>query len=488
MKLIGRDNQIKVLENILNSARPEFLAIYGRRRVGKTFLIREFFKNKNEIIFFNVSGTKGGILREQIRHFTQQMGLAFYNGAELKANKNWDQTFEQLTKAINTCSPNKKIILFFDELPWMATKNSRLLSMLDYYWNQHWSNYSNLKLIICGSSASWIIQKIIKSRGGLHNRITEKIALEPFDLKDTEKFLNSLGVKLTHSQILLIYMAMGGIPYYLSKIKKGMSAAQTIELLAFSKKAFFLEEFDNLFASLFDDGDVYEKLIKIIGKTRYGIGQRRLLEMMGKALLGSGGVKKLRELEEAGFIESFKPLYHQKKGIYYRLIDEYTIFYLKWIEPIRDMLQSQSLETGNWQALQNTPEWHSWAGYAFEAVCYKHISAIRKALCLGPTALASSWRFSPHKNSKQPGAQIDLLFDRKDGAITLCEIKYTAEPFTLNRDYFEILQRKIKVFVDSTKIKKQIFLTMISASGIKPTIYSEEIVNGLVTLEDFFKE
>lgn len=488
MPLIGRDKQIKILENILNSARPEFLAIYGRRRVGKTFLVREFFKNQKEILFFNVSGTKGGTLKEQIRHFTQQMGMAFYNSAELKVNKNWDQTFEQLTKAINTCSSNKKIILFFDELPWMATKNSRLLAMLDYYWNQHWSNNPNLKLIICGSSASWIIQKIIKSRGGLHNRITEKIALEPFDLNDTKKFLNSLNIKLTHSQILLIYMTMGGIPYYLSKIKKGMSAAQTIELLAFSKKAFFLEEFDNLFASLFDDGDIYEKIVKLIGKNRYGIGQRRLLEAMGKTLVGSGGIKKIRELEEAGFVESFKPLYHQKKGIYYRLIDEYTIFYLKWIEPIRDMLQSQSLEPGNWQALQNTPEWHSWAGYAFEAVCYKHISAIRKTLSLGPTALASSWRFSPHKNSKQKGAQIDLLFDRKDGVITLCEIKYTAEPFSLTKDYFEILQRKIKVFAEKTKTKKQIFLSLVSANGIKPTLYSEDIVSGLVTLEDFFSE
>lgn len=487
MPLVGRDNQIKTLENILNSVKPEFLAIYGRRRVGKTFLVREFFKNKQETIFFNVSGAKNGMLKEQIQHFIQQIGLVFYHGADLKTSKTWDQAFEQLTKAINHCSPNKKIILFFDELPWMATKNSRLLSTLDYYWNQHWSNYPNLKLIICGSSASWIIQKIIKSRGGLHNRITEKIALEPFSLKETKDFLNSMGVKLTHSQILLIYMAMGGVPYYLSKIKKGLSAAQIIELLAFSKNAFFLEEFDNLFASLFDDGDIHEKIVKLIGENRYGISQRRLLEAMGKALLGAGGVKKIRDLEEAGFIESFKPLYHQKKGIYYRLIDEYTIFYLKWIEPIRDMLQSQSLETGNWQAIQNTPEWYSWAGYAFEAVCYKHISVIRKTLSLGPTALASSWRYTPYKNPQRQGAQIDLLFDRKDGSITLCEIKYTTEPFALSKDYFEILQRKIKIFVEKTKTEKQIFMAFISANGIKPTLYSEDMVSDLVTLEDFFR-
>jgi hypothetical protein len=486
MNVVGRDHEIKILENLLTSSKPEFLAVYGRRRVGKTFLIREFFKAQQDVIFFNVSGAKNAPLTEQINHFMQQMGAVFYGGAELKASKGWDQAFEKLTKAFEIRPPDKKIVLFFDELPWMATKNSKLLSTLDYYWNQHWSNHKNLKLIICGSSASWIIQKIINSRGGLHNRITEKIALEPFNLTDTECFLHHSGIQLNRSQILQIYMAMGGIPYYLSKIKKGMSAAQIIESLAFSKKSFLLEEFDNLFSSLFEDGEVHEKLVKIIGKHRYGIGQRNLLQKAGKSTSGGGGVKKLKELEDAGFIERFKPLYHQKKGIYYRLIDEYTIFYLKWIEPIRDELQSQSLEPGNWQALQNTPEWYAWAGYAFEAVCYKHISAIRQRLALGVTALASSWRFSPTKGTPEHGAQIDLLFDRKDGAITLCEIKYTNEPFALTKEHWEALNRKIKVFTEKTQTKKQIFLALISANGIKPTLYSEEFISGLVILEDLF--
>lgn len=486
MHLVGRDEEIKILEDLFNSNKPEFLALYGRRRVGKTYLIRQFFQNE-DAIFFNVTGSKDSALTQQIEHFTKQIGKIFFNDLELKISRSWDETFEKLTKAFDQAPANKKIILFFDELPWMATRKSGLLQTLDYYWNQFWSNNPKIKLIICGSAASWIIHKIIKNKGGLYNRITEKIHLEPFDLPGTKQFLDSQGIKLNNKQILFLYMVTGGIPYYLSKVKKGKSATQVIENLAFTKKGFLLDEFDDLFSSLFDDGDIHVQIVKTIAKYRYGIGKRKLLEKIGKFALGGGGVKKLRELEETGFILSFKPLYHRKKGTYYRLIDEYTLFYLKWIEPIRESLQKQSLDHGNWQALQNTPEWYNWLGYAFESVCYKHISTIRKTLSISPTALASSWRYSPQKGRKNRGAQIDLLFDRKDDAITLCEIKYTEEPFELTKDYVEILNRKIAIFKEQTRTKKQLFLALISANGIKNNYYVEDMVCGVVTLNDFFR-
>ena len=265
-KLIGRKEECGILQALLDSNRPEFLALYGRRRVGKTFLVREFFQNK-QVIFFNVTGSKNGKLKEQINHFTTQLGEVFYNGAKIIAEKNWDKTFETLTKTIkHQISANKKIILFFDELPWMATKNSGLLHTLEYYWNQYWSNNDRIKLIICGSSASWIINKIIKNRGGLHNRITRKIHLEPLNLINTKRFLRHQGINLNNEQITQLYMAVGGIPYYLTYIDKNLSAAQIIEKLAFSKGSFLLEEFDNLFASLFDNHEIYIEIIRIIAQ------------------------------------------------------------------------------------------------------------------------------------------------------------------------------------------------------------------------------
>jgi|SRR3989338_158412 len=487
INLIGRAEEIAILENIYHSDKPEFLALYGRRRVGKTFLIRQFFDVK-KAVFFNVTGSKNGPLQEQIRHFTDQISAVFYKGVSITAGKNWEENFKLLTKVIQEQAPkNKKIILFFDELPWMATRNSRLLEAIDYYWNQHWSNDKRIKLIVCGSSASWIIDKIIHNKGGLYNRITKQIWLEPFNLPQTKEYLHTIGAKLNHRQILLLYMVTGGVPYYLSQVEKGLSASQIIEGLAFSKKAFLLKEFNYLFSSLFDDGYVYIDIVRIIAENRYGIGERALLETIGKHAIGGAGKKKLRELEQTGFIMSFKPLYHKKKGTYYRLTDEYTLFYLKWIEPRQDTLQKEALDHESWQTLQTTPEWYSWLGYAFEAVCYKHLSPIRKALKLSATAIPSAWRYVPKKGAKQRGAQIDLLFDRKDDAITICEIKYTEDPFVLTKEYVNILRRKELVFKEVTRTRKQLFLAFISANGIKNNYYAEDISSGVVTLDDLFK-
>lgn len=486
MDIISRQEEIKVLQQMLDSGVPEFLCLYGRRRVGKTFLIREFFQDK-DVIFFNVTGAKEGSMTVQLKHFISQMAKVFYGGAKLQVTRNWDDAFEELTQAFEVLSKDKRIVLFFDELPWMATRRSRLLQSLDYYWNQHWSSDVRIKLIVCGSSASWILNKIVRNKGGLYNRITREMYLEPFNLPETKGLLNNMGIRLQNRQVLLLYMVTGGIPYYLTRAEKGLTAMQIIEKLVFSKNAFLLKEFDNLFGSLFDDDDVYIDIVRAIGKYRYGIGQQELLDTLGKHAQGGAYSKKLKDLEETGFIMSYIPLYHKEKGIYYRLTDEYTLFYLKWIEPIRKSLQKAALSKGNWQQMQNTPEWNSWLGYAFENVCYKHLPAIRNTLNISPTAIANTWRFVPRKQAEERGAQIDLLFDRKDDAITICEIKYSTKPYVITKDYVDNLKRKMEVFQKQTKTKKQLFMTIITAMGLKNNYYAEDICSGVVTLDDLFK-
>ncbi len=485
--LVSREKETSMLADFLDSGVAEFLALYGRRRVGKTFLIRYFFQDK-PVIFFNVTGAKKAPLREQIRHFTQQIAKVFYKNAPLESRKNWDETLEMLTEAMGTIPKDQKIVLFFDEFPWLATHNSRLLENLEYYWNQYWSMDNRLKLIICGSSASWIVRKIINNRAGLHNRITRKIRLEPFKLKETKLFLNSQGIKLNNRQILKIYMVMGGIPYYLLQIKKGLSAAQIIESLAFSQDSFLLDEFQNLFPSLFDDHEIYIKILRIIASYKQGIGQQKLLNKLGSAYDGSVGIGKLRELEESGFIKSFKPHFHKKRGKFYRLIDEYTAFYFTWLEPLKDALQEAALEKGHWSEMQMSPKWHSWLGYAFESVCYKHLSLIRKALNISPTAIASTWRYVPKSGAKENGAQIDLLFDRMDDAISICEMKFSDKPFVIDKNYAKNLLNKKDVFTEKTRTNKQIFITMIAANGIQDNLYADDIVSGVVILEDLFKD
>ena len=484
-KVVGRKEEIHTLKEMLSSKQAEFLAIYGRRRVGKTFLIRNFFEKK-DVLFFDVTGSKDGPMADQIKHFTIQIGKIFYQGAKLKAGKNWDETFEILTKAIDSKNDNKKIVLFFDEFPWMETKNSRLIQNLAYYWNQHWSRNNKIKLIICGSSASWIISKIINNKGGLHNRLTRKIHLAPYNLAETKQYLHSLGVKLNNQQILQLYMVMGGIPYYLSKVEKGRSAAQNIDKLAFRRKSFLLGEFENLFSSLFVDHEIYIKIIRIIAGYRYGIGQEELLKKMGTALHGEGGMKKLKDLQDTNFIMSFKPHFNTKRGIYYKVIDQYILFYFAWVEPIKDTLLEKSFSGQYWEKMHESPSWNSWAGYTFESICYEHVNEIRAALELTPTAVPNTWRKMTKKCSKEEGAQIDLLFDRDDDSITICEIKYTELPFSIDKKYAAELKNKIAVFSEATRTKKQLFLSFISASGLKKSIYSEDMVDSIVTLNDLY--
>jgi uncharacterized protein len=490
IELVCREEELSVLDQLYHSDKAELLALYGRRRVGKTFLIRSFFSEKKKAVFFNSTGIKDGAMAEQIINFTEEMGDTFlYKGARLEVGKNWRETFRILTDSINSVPKDKKIVLFFDEFPWMATKNANLLQNLDYFWNQHWSKNKRIKLIICGSSASWIINKIVHNRGGLHNRLTREISLEPLTLYNAKKFLKTLGVKLSNQQVMRIYLVTGGIPYYLSNFNKNLSVVQNIEDLCFRRKGLLIEEFDKLYASLFDDHEMYVAIIRAIASHKYGIGQSELFNKVRASLKGKVGLNKLDALIHSNFIIRLKPMGHSRKGVYYKVIDEYTLFYLSWIEPIKESLMLRSLKRGYWEKQQNTPSWRAWSGYAFEAICYKHVTQIGEALMLSPTAVPYTWRHIPRTAAAQTkGAQIDLLFDREDDAITICEIKYTDKPFVIDREYAEKLQRKVDVFKAVTETKKQVFIAMISANGVKKNKYSDELLSGVITLDDLFKD
>jgi uncharacterized protein len=486
MRLIGRETELLQLERFYASDKAEFLAIYGRRRVGKSFLIQAFYSKKSAVNF-HVTGLKDGKLSEQIEVFTRVIGKTFYNGAELKNESKWLDVFEQLTRAIEKVAKNKKIILFFDELPWMATKKSKIIQALDHYWNRYWSTDPRIKLIACGSAASWIIENLIHNKGGLYNRITHQIELMPLTLCESKKFLTKKGVKLNNSQVLKLYMVMGGVPLYLDQVSKTLSVDQNIDEICFTRRGLLFNEFNKLFASLFEQKDVHEELIRIIASNRYGISQIDLMKKSSKSV-GGRLKKRLQELEDAGFVESFIPYQHKEKGIYFRVLDEYTLFYLKWLDPVWNKIKRRDSEKGYWLSKQHSQSWCSWSGYVFEAICFKHLRLIRKKLNITPGAEAGSWRYVPRKLESRQGAQIDLLFDREDDAITLCEIKHTLTPFTIDKAYAKALQEKVTVFKDQTNTSKQVFVSMIASSGIKRNLYADDLISTTVTLDDLFKE
>jgi len=481
--IFGRKKEIQFVNDILNSNESEFFALYGRRRVGKTHLVRECAKNQG--VYFEVVGKKRGTMKKQLEVFTESLSKVFFNDAPIKIPDDWNAAFKLLTEQIKKIPASETVVIFLDELPWLSTKRSSLLENLDHYWNTEWSLINNLKVIVCGSAASWMLENLINDKGGLHNRLTRTLLLKPFNLKDTKAFLEQQGKQLTEKHVLDLFMVTGGVAFYLKQYNKSKSITQNINMLCFEEGGLLLSEFTKLFRALFDESDMNMLLIREIAKRHSGLSRVDLIKKTG---LKSGGTlnKRLEELISAGFVQSFIPYQGSSNEHYYRVIDEYSLFYLKWIDPV--VSQGQLFTKSYWQTKINTPEWNSWAGYAFENVCMKHIEEIRSALDLSHTGcIVSNWRFIPEAISTTDGAQIDLLFDRDDSAITLCEIKYSKKEYEINKTMAKNLIKKNDVFTQQTKTKKQIFLAMITSMGLKNGVWADELVDGSVTLKDLFE-
>ncbi len=481
--IVGRKKELQILERLWESKDSEFLALYGRRRVGKTFLIRQYFSKKG--IFLETAGLKDRPMKVQIENFMKALSEIFYHQVPIKTPNSWDEAFDLLTKNLKTIPSSQKVVIFFDELPWMATKRSGLLQSLDHYWNLHWSKMSHLIFITCGSAASWMLDKLIYAKGGLHKRITQKILLEPFTLIETRDFFVSRSIHLNHKQILDLYLAIGGIPFYLKAVQKGLSAAQIIDQLCFDKNGLLYDEFNNLFNSLFTQAVENLAIVKAIVKNGNSLSREGIIAATGVA---SGGTlnARLRELEVSGFIKGFIPYGKKSRNQFFQVIDEFTLFHLQWIAPI--LKDKGFLEEHYWQRRVKTPAASSWLGQAFENVCLKHVTQIRLALNLqNNSCKIGNWQYIPKKGSKEEGAQIDLLFDRDDGIINLCEIKYSEHSFSIDKTYAKQLVQKITVFEKHFPTKKLIFLCLIVPEGLKKSIWSEDLITQVVTLDNLFQ-
>jgi uncharacterized protein len=485
-KIIGRKEEQKKLEALFKAKESGFAAIFGRRRIGKTFLVEQFFANK-DCCLFHITGIRDGSMEDQLWGFTRVLESTFYDQSITIENpKTWLRAFELLTYSIDKYSQKKTVVLFFDELSWLVTKKSKFLQALEYYWNRYWSKCNKIKLIVCSSASSWIVSKIINAKGGLHNRVTLKIPLLPFTLFETKDFLQYIGTKYTDKQILDLYMVFGGIPFYLKTINKNLSVQQNINSICFNSKGLLFAEFKNLYASLFEEYEIYEEIIRTVASKRCGIARTELVKILKLSSSGGRLDKRLQELEQTGFIISFIPYGFHKKGVYYKIIDEYSLFYLNWIETFARNLNKKTNYTNYWIEISQTPRWLSWAGYAFESICYKHIDNIRDILHIPHAATIGSWQYLPPKNSKEDGAQIDLLFDRPDDVITICEIKYNKDLYKLDKQEAKSLLNKIEIFKKRTGTKKQITAILITVAGIQETIYSEELLHGTISAADLF--
>ena len=476
-KLIGRETERKILKETLASAQAELVAIYGRRRVGKTFLIRSVYEQQ---IIFELSGIHEAKLSVQLENFSLSLQRSSGSLVPVAVPKNWLQAFAILQQYLSGKLGQKKAVVFIDEFPWLHTQRSGFLSAFEHFWNTWASRQVNLVIVICGSAASWMIENIVHNKGGLHNRITRQIRLLPFDLAETEAYLKSRGLNLDRYQVLQLYMAMGGIPQYLKGAQAGESAAQNLDRLCFVKDGPLKTEFKNLYRSLFENSQHHEAVVRALAKRKQGLTRNEIIEECG---LSSGGTatKILAELEESGFITQYTPLQKTAKDSIYKLTDEYSLFYLKFIEG------SRPTGGGTWLRLSTGASYQSWSGFAFEALCQKHVLQIKKALGIeGVLTETSVWRYTS-KEANETGAQIDLLIDRQDLCINLCEMKFSTSEFAIDKRYAQELTTKLQVFRERTKIKKTLFLTMITTYGVKRNDYYVGLVQSELKMEALFR-
>jgi len=475
MSITGRIAEQKILAARLRTPEPELIAIYGRRRVGKTHLVRTFCK---DAIVFEFTGIHGVMMKTQLENFSQVLQLATKSTLALAIPANWLQAFMMLDTYLNTLPTDKPAVIFFDEFPWIETHKSGFLQAFDHWWNASASRKSYLKVIICGSAASWMIDKIINNRGGLHNRVTQTIRLLPFTLGETQAYLQTKGVSLDQYSQLQLYMAMGGVPHYLRNINPGESAAQIIDRLCFAKDGALKNEFNNLYKSLFANSENHERVIRALAAKGKGFTRN---EIIAECSFTSGGTTSriLQELEESGFITPYIPFQKKANESIYKLSDEYSLFYLKFIERAKDS------QVGAWLRQYGTSAYSIWSGFAFESVCQKHVLQVRRKLGIeGVLTTTSTWRHAPGKGTQ--GAQIDLLLDRQDRCINICEMKFSGDEFVIDKKYAAQLDMKVNVFRTETGTRKTLFPTMITTYGTRKNEHYLGRILAEIVIEDLF--
>lgn len=470
--LIARHKELEILRNAILDDRSHFIAVYGRRRIGKTFLIREAY---NYRFTFQHAGLSDGGMQEQIFAFEASVKDA---GGEFSGKRrNWLEAFEDL-KDLVRASKEKKKVIFIDELSWMDTPRSDLMIALENFWNGWASARKDVVLIICASATSWMMSKVIHNKGGLYNRLTEQIWLGQFCLSECEEYVKKKGLAFTRNQILQYYMIFGGVPYYWEMLKKGLSIPQNVDEALFAPNAPFKDEYKYLYASIYKNPEIHIKIVETLGTKKAGMTREEIIENAG--ITNSGDLTaKLEELESCGFIRKYYAFGMKKKNAVYQLMDNFTLFYYQF-------MNRKPEDTQFWSHQIGTPAINTWLGLAFERVCLEHTAQIKQKLGIsGVYCDINSWYCKPDKENGINGSQIDLLIVRKDQVINLCEMKYSASEYTFSGSDDESMRNKISDLVAVTKTKYAIYPTLITTYGLVDNSYAGNI-QSVVTVDDLF--
>ena len=473
---VGRTREIERLDRCFNEKQAQLILVYGRRRVGKTFLIDSYFEN---LFTFRFSGAYNEPKEVQLKNFSIELSAQTGNNYEIP--KDWTDAFLLLRKYLETQKDLAKRIVFFDEMPWMDTQKSGFLPAFEWFWNGWGSKQKDFLFIVCGSATSWMMDNIVGNKGGLYNRQTCRINLEQFSLCETEAFLKLRNIEWSRYDILQCYMILGGIPYYLSLLDPSKSLEDNIDNLFFRKKGELWDEFNHLYRTLFSNSDNYIRITEALSKKRSGMTRKEILDEMGLSSNGKFS-KMLNNLVDSGFLRTYAFYGQKKKELRYMLSDYYSLFYYKYIK------ENYGKDAHFWRNMLDNPSRRAWSGLTFEQICMDHSYQIKKKLGIsGVLSEESMWFITPNEDAGiTEGTQIDMLIDRRDHVINICEIKFSGKEYIIDKDYDRQLRSKIDTFIKATNCKKTITLTMISTYGITKNMYSS-IVRSQVTMNDLFE-
>lgn len=470
--LIGRHKETEILKECLSSPRSEFVIVCGRRRVGKTYLVDHFFQGTYDFTFVGKHNTK---TKQQLAYFAKE--LERHNGKKYSGFKNWYDAFDALEAHLEQVSGNRKKVIFIDEMPWIDRQRSTFVSALENFWNGWANRRHDILLVASGSATSWMANNLIENKGGLHNRITRRLYLEPFTLSETEEYFSSFGCQLERYDILQFYMLTGGVPFYLSMLDPKQSVAQNIDNLCFTKNAPLKTEYHELYNALFKRADTYIQVVELLYRHKKGLTRKEISKAL--SLNGKYLTTVLTNLQQCDFIESYGN-YGKKGSTVYRLVDFYSQFYLKF-------LKGNTTKDHKWWShnLDDTGI-RAWQGLTYELICLRHHREIKKALGIsGIGTEISTWRCAPDEEKGLPGAQIDMLIQRKDRITHLCEIKHSEQEYYITKEYAMKLRSRSGIFKAHTGTKETLVHTFITTFGVGEGIH-KSLVHSEVTLDDLF--
>lgn len=477
--MVGRIAEIRQLEKLYSSRNSEFVAVYGRRRVGKTYLIKEVFKDRMTFWHTGVSPydrERKNLMQDQLRAF--HYNLQRYGLNNDRAPKDWFEAFHMLSELVESNVGHGKKVIFIDEMPWMDTARARFIPALENFYNDWAAKRDDILLIVCGSATSWIEDKLIHSKGGLYRRLTDTIHLEPFHLSECWEFYQAKGVVMSEYDVAQSYMILGGIPYYMNFVDAEYSLVQNIDRMFFNGNAKLEDEFDLLFGSLFSEPEQYKAIVRLLAKRHGGFTRSEIAEKVGLSD-GGGLTEQLKSLEASNFIMRYVPFGERKRTVRYRLCDNFCRFWLNFKEGERNPDQDF------WLHNCNSPSLNAWRGFAFEELCMNHIVQIKNALGISGVTTSVSSYVVKGDDSKE-GSQVDMIIDRADNVVNLCEMKFYNEEFRISKEYNAKLVHRINMISESLPKRKVVRMTLVTTEGLARNEYSSTFQN-IVTLPDLMR-